>query len=436
MYAPWFVAWMLIAVLATVQFAILTWGLWENRRFARARLRKAWPCEAEPRVALFAPCKGLDVGLAENLRPLLEQDYSNYELTFIVESADDAACDVLRRLIVDYPCVAARLFVAGAADDTGQKVHNLRAATAELADDIEVLAFVDSDARPRRDWLRRLVARLPHAGVGAVTGYRWFRPTRPTAAHLLLYGINSAVATGFGPGGHHLIWGGSWAIRRELFEALGLRNAWRQTLSDDLVATRLVHRAGLRVDFEPACMVVSPVDGNLRQALEFVRRQYVIARAYVGRWWLLALVGGTLPVLTFWGGLTALALGLWQHADWTWMPAVVCPAYYAATLVRGCQRWLLGRLYVRDQSPLMARIAWLDIWTGPLVTLVNWLAIVSSLFGSHLRWRGIDYRLARGGRVVAVRRSNPVAANTPEEPRPRHDDTFRPAQRRERQVTV
>ena len=430
MYAPWFLGWMAIAALAGLQFAILTWGLWENRRFARARLRKVLPRLAEPRVVLFAPCKGLDVGIAENLRRLLEQDYSNYTLTFIVESGDDPVCRALRRLMDQYPNVDVRLCLAGLATDTGQKVHNLRAATADLPDDVEVLAFVDSDARPDREWLRRLVARLPHAGVGAVTGYRWFSPTHATAAQSLLYSINSMVAAGFGPGGHHLVWGGSWAIRRETFDSLGVREAWQQTLSDDLVATGLIHRAGLRVDFEPACMVASPVDGDWRQTLEFVRRQYVIARSYAMRWWLLMLVGATLPVLTFWGGLLALAAGVWQGAEWTWLPAMICPAYYAATLVRGYQRWLMGWLYVPEQTPLAKRIAWLDIWTGPLVMLANWLAIVSSLFGNRLQWRGVGYRLGRGGRIVAIERSAVAIDQGREESTLWEDGLPRPSRRR------
>ena len=59
---------------------------------------------------------------------------------------------------------------------------------------------------------------------------------------------------------HYLIWGGSWAIRREVFDAIGLRNAWKGTLSDDLVASRLMRQAGLGVRFEPASVVASPLD--------------------------------------------------------------------------------------------------------------------------------------------------------------------------------
>lgn len=415
MYPPWFIGWLFAAALALVQFGVLTWALWENHRFARARLLKSWPIEREPRVALLAPCKGMELGLIENLRPLFEQDYANYSLTFMVESADDAVYNALRGLMAEYARIESRLVVAGLASDTGQKVHNLRAATSDLAGDVEVLAFVDSDARPRRDWLRRLVARLAHPRVGATTGYRWFCPTRPTAAQAMVYGINCRVAASLGPGGHYPIWGGSWAIRRELFDKLDVRGQWQYTLSDDLVATRLVHGTGLKVDFEPTCMVTSPLDGNWRQSLEFVRRQYVIARAYAPAWWLLALFGSTLPVLTFWGGLAALVVGLCREYVWCWLPAVICPVCYATLLIRGYQRWLLGRLYVPQQSRLMKRIAWLDIWTGPLVALVNWLAVVSSLFGSHLRWRGIDYKLGRQGRVVSIHR------NGQSSPRPEHD---------------
>jgi ceramide glucosyltransferase len=414
MDAPWLAAWLIAALLAGFQFALLTWSWWENFRFSRARLRKSWPREAEPHVALFAPCKGLEIGLVENLRALLEQDYSNYSLTFIVESEADPACEALRRLIATSGRVEVRLCVAGVSSDTGQKVYNLLAATAQLADDVQILAFVDSDACPRRDWLRRLVSRLDQPRVGAVTGYRWFRPTRPRAAQALVYAINAAVAGSFGPGGHHLIWGGSWAIRRELFDAIGVRQAWRQTLSDDLVATRVVRRAGLRVEFEPVSMVASTLDGGWRQSLEFVRRQYVIARSYVPAWWLLALFGATLPVLIFWGGLAVLTAGLVQQAEWCWLPGMVCPLYYLATLVRGHQRWILGRLYVPDQPPVMKRIAWLCIWIEPLVALANWCIVLSSLFGRRLRWRGIQYRLGRRGRVLAIERTPSAALAIPQ----------------------
>lgn len=402
MHITWLDAWSLVVLAATAQFALISWQLWENRRFVRSRLHNTRPPNSQARVALFAPCKGLDPGLEHNLRPLFEQDHPNYELTFIVEAADDPVCEPIRGLMAEYPSVMSRLVVSGPATDTGQKVHNLRVATANLPADCEVLAFVDSDARPRGDWLRWLAGRLGRPGVGAVTGYRWFLPTRRTAAQCLLYSINGSVASCFGPGGHHLIWGGSWAIRRDVFERTGLRDAWHGTLSDDLVATRLLHRERLAVEFEPVCMVASPLEGGWRQALEFIRRQYVVARCYAPVWWLLAFIAATLGVVTFWGGLLALAIGASRGASWSWLPAAVCVLAYGASLVRGWQRRELAILYLPRHRALLERLTWLDLWTGPLVALANWLCIMSSLAGTRLSWRGIQYRIGRNGRVIDV----------------------------------
>jgi hypothetical protein len=105
--------------------------------------------------------------------------------------------------------------------------------------------------------------------------------------------------------GYNFIWGGSWAITRELFERTGVRDAWRGTLSDDLVATRVLRLAGVRIVFEPACMAASPIDVSWREAARFLRRQFLIGRCYAPVcWWAtvplmllqpLILIGGIPP---------------------------------------------------------------------------------------------------------------------------------------------
>ena len=53
-----------------------------------------------------------------------------------------------------------RVVIAGDAIESGQKVHNLRTAVANVDPKTEVLVFVDTDARPHASWLRSLVAPL------------------------------------------------------------------------------------------------------------------------------------------------------------------------------------------------------------------------------------------------------------------------------------
>ena len=132
--------------LATAQAALMALQAWEHHRFARSRLRTLDRVHQSGRAIVFAPCKGVDVDIEENLGRLFHQDYHDYEIAFIVESESDPACPTIRRLMAENARVASRLVIAGRADDSGQKVHNLCVATGEVGPNIEFLVFVDSDA--------------------------------------------------------------------------------------------------------------------------------------------------------------------------------------------------------------------------------------------------------------------------------------------------
>lgn len=403
-------SWQTLALSAVILAMLLLAQTFEHRRFVLSRRRKPIELAARPRAAVIAPCKGLDVGLEENLLPLFAQDYGNFELLFVVEQAGDPAREVIEQLIRRHPRIPARCVVAGSARDSGQKVHNLIAAIQTLDPDVEILAFVDSDARPQPAWLGRLVSRLLRPGVGAVTGYRWFIPQRDTPANWALYAINGAAATLFSPGGHHLVWGGSWVIRRRIAEQIGLVERWHGTLSDDLVATRLLHKAALRVDFEPHCVTPSPLDNSWAQTLEFLRRQYVMGRFYLPRLWAATLAWMTVTHLGWIAALNALLL----DAEARPLAGGYCLAMLAMGAGRAWLRRDLARTYVPQHWRHVRRAAAADMLAGPLFSLINWLGMLSSLWGSRVTWRAITYRLRWGGRVELL--SGDPSARAPCEP--------------------
>ena len=339
----------------------------------------------------------------------MEQDYDDYEITFIVESAADPACPAIRRAMAAHPWVPARVVIAGRATDSGQKVHNLLVATEHLSRQIKYLAFVDSDARPGPQWLRSLVARLDQPDVGAVTGYRWFTPERPTLANALVYSMNCDVISLLTRSSHYLIWGGSWAIRRALFDAVGLRNAWRGTLSDDLVASRLMRRSRLQVRFEPACVVASPLDQSLGHALSFIRRQYVIARLYTFDWWFFSLFGTTFSNLIWLGNLGVLAWSLLTGSPSPWIPIAVSAVLYAVAVYRGALRQGLVKVYFPHWEKASRPIQRFDIWANPLVELAHWIGVASAAVGRHILWRGIRYHVLPGGQVQEIIRHDAEA---------------------------
>jgi len=398
----WLIAYLVLASLTLVQALAVALQTWEHRRYVRSCMRGLHAHRPRGRVAVFAPCKGIDVDLQHNLRALLQQDYDDYEVTFIVESADDQACPMIRRVMADHPSVATRLVVAGKATSTGQKIHNLRAATAGLSADVHYLAFIDSDARARPDWLRMIVTRLRGRTLGAVTGYRWFIPKRSTFVNHLLYSINSNVMALLGQSSHYLIWGGSWGIRRDVFESIGLHDAWEGALTEDLVASRQLRRAGFRVRFEPACVVASPMDYSSREMCSFMRRQYLLGRLYTFDWWLFALASTTLSSLGWLANSIALAVSLVFGTLPVWVPLSVYAMLYVPSVYRGAVRQSLIRTYFPDQQVSLRWACRFDVVAGPIVGLINWLGVLGSLFGQRVTWRGISYLVSPTGKVRTV----------------------------------
>ncbi|MEM8678831.1 MAG: glycosyltransferase [Planctomycetota bacterium] len=380
---------------------LLTLQAWESRRYARSRATQA-PPRASQSVALIVPCKGKELNARQNLAALLSQDYSYFTAIFVVESRDDPAVADIEAVRSQFAHVRSELIVAGRCSDSGQKVHNLLAATECLPDAVDVLAFADSDACPDSDWLGHLVGRLRHPKVGAATGYRWFVPESNSLPNLVLYSINSAVAGLLGPGTLGVVWGGAWAIRRDVFDEIDLRTAWQGTLSDDLVANRAIREAGLEVRFEPNCVVTSPLSCTWAQAIEFAQRQYRISRLYLTPWWAMTLISASICQLAIGSHLLLAMLpgvpGMWRAAL-----ALSVSGMIGMTMFRAKLRQDLVSTYVKQPHRLRMGQRF-DVLASPWVGIMNLLLLAGSVFGRRIRWRGISYLVSDTGRSQLIAR--------------------------------
>jgi cellulose synthase/poly-beta-1,6-N-acetylglucosamine synthase-like glycosyltransferase len=246
-------------------------------------LSKRWPS-----VAVIAPHKGVEPEIRNNLISLLSQDYpSAWEIIFVTEFDKDDAYGVIKELIASMPYVRARLITVGkGVGRSSQKIRNLLRAFREVSQDTEVVAFIDSDARVSPQWLRSLVAPLDQSGVGAATGYRLFSIKKGfweaicvlwDSVHLLAFNRPRTSFT----------WGGSMAIRSELFRELEVAKIWQECLSDDLSLTYLVRKKGLRIAFAPsACGISTPPSSSRSEFYGWATRQMVMARLYMRRLWM------------------------------------------------------------------------------------------------------------------------------------------------------
>jgi hypothetical protein len=261
-----------------------------------------------------------------------------------------------------------------------------------------------------------MVAQLGPSSSGVVTGYRWFTPRKATLANALVYSMNCDMVSLLTHDGHYLIWGGSWAIRRDVFEEVGLRQAWDGTLSDDLVASRLMRRLKRMVRFEPSCVVASPLNVSFWHAIAFIRRQYLVTRLYTFNLWLFSLLGATFMNTVWVGNLGVVAWCLLTGAHSAWIPAAVSAALYLVTVYRGWLRQSLAKTYFPKWSRTSRLVQWVDVFGNPMVELAHWVGIVISALGNRIHWRGIRYDVLPGGQVLEVLRPGEKAAEPADEP--------------------
>jgi cellulose synthase/poly-beta-1,6-N-acetylglucosamine synthase-like glycosyltransferase len=344
-----------------------------------------------PRVALVCPVKGMEEDLESNLLSLTQFDYPQYEIFFAIATADDPAYGVLERVVAASKRPA-HIVRAGRTLDCSDKVHNLTAAVAEIGEQFEVLVFTDSDGRPPRTWLTRLVAPLTDANIGAVTTFRWLLPRRPGFWTGLAAAWNASAATYLGEHRRNFCWGGGTAIKRERFDALRIKDAWRGAASDDYVLTRALQNNGLPIVFAPECLVPSACTFNAATLFEFTNRQLVITRVYAARLWFAALIGHLFYCATILTGVAA-----WFMSSMMGLPSMqfivlaLIPPIFAS--VRGVLRLVAVLELLPDLRGPLLNEGWVWVLLAPLVPFVYLYNSLTALFTRKITWRGIRYEL-------------------------------------------
>jgi cellulose synthase/poly-beta-1,6-N-acetylglucosamine synthase-like glycosyltransferase len=360
-----------------------------------------------PFATVFAPCKGVDDGMLENLDALLSQDYPEYEVIFIVDEESDEATQVIESAWREAKRQV-KLVVAPKATDSSQKVAKLREGISYADERSRVFVFVDSDARPSPQWLRGLVAPLAEDKFGAATGYRWFIAARPTLATELRSVWNASIASALGPNTHsNFCWGGSSAITRETFERLNIRERWAGTVSDDFVLTRALKENGLSIKFVPQALTPSFGQCTFAEMLEFTNRQMKITRVYASPLWALSFFGSALFI-----SVMSTAIWIIARSERTDLAAwIAWVVVVAVSLLRAGKSWLrllAVELALSDRHPEVRRqrLGQMTLWAvTPLVFFIN---CASAMVSRRIKWRGTIYEMRSATKTVVVSRESKV----------------------------
>jgi cellulose synthase/poly-beta-1,6-N-acetylglucosamine synthase-like glycosyltransferase len=363
------------------------------------------PSTFAPFATVICPCKGNEEGLRDNLEALNEQEYPAYEIVFVVDDDRDSAVKTIEEVSRKDAKAAkkSRNVVAPQTLESSQKVENLREAVLHADERSEVFVFVDSDARPSKHWLRSLVAPLGNENVGVATGYRWFISPNPTFGSELRNIWNASIASQLGPSTKgNFCWGGSTAIRRDIFEKLDIREKWRGTVSDDFTVMRAMRDNGLEIVFVPQALTPSVSDGTFAEMLEFTTRQMKITRVYAQKFWLMSFFGSGLFCLVMLCSWSIVIMS--RENDLTVVVAIA--TLLLVTAFSAAKSWLRLKAVQMVLTSYRREIGnqflpQMTLWAiSPFVFFAN---CVAALFSRQIRWRGITYNMVSATETRVVR---------------------------------
>jgi len=408
----WYYYIALAAILSQLLFLVQAVN---NYRYTLVKYKKkrSWH---KLRTVLIVPCKGLDSAFQENITSLFNQDYENYLLWFVVAEKSDPAydqlCKLKNQLSQSSKAHEVKIFIAGKVGEgkkqctdnkqqttkyaCSQKIHNLLYCYERIDDDIDALAFADSDICVRTDWLSHLVWHLRLSKTGATTGYRLFVPSSNNLATLALSAVNAKIAQLLGNTRFNQAWGGSMAIRVDVFRKIGIDKIWPKTISDDLSLSRAVKKAGKKVEFVPACLVASYESTTWQGLFEFARRQFVITRVSTPLTWLFGLISALYSILGLWAG-SVLALYATTKPSITGHKLLIfvsVPVFFFVEQLFSAilRQKMISKVLQKDWTNLKL-VCLADVLFFWLWSLLLLFFIISSAFGRTIRWRGIRYKL-------------------------------------------
>ncbi len=380
--------WQIITAVPLLVVVLL--GLAKVRLFKRSGARESGPF---PLTEILMPIKGVSPDQEEILESILLQRYPNYGVTFIIESADDPAAEVLRRLCERHTC--ARVVVSKLATGCAQKNQNLVAGLKALNPETEIVVFCDSTNLADPGWLTRFTGPLRRGECKVLTTFRAFKPEPETIG-----GVSQAIYAAF-----VLIlvvltprpWGGGTAIRREILDHLNVAETWSNTVVDDLVLGNLLDRIGIKVYMDPGSILSSPLKNQtITGFLGYLDRQILFPKfTNPGIWFITLIFHLNLTISVGVAMLTAFLylIGLGNNS------AAVSSTIFLATTV------LIG-LLLRQINPFYISVrSWL---TGFLpCMLLAAFVLLRSIFRNHIDWHGRRYYPGKEGMVLGTRSVKP-----------------------------
>jgi ceramide glucosyltransferase len=386
----------ILASLALLSLGLTLWQ-WLAARNFRFEQRVSAPSFTPP-VTLLKPLHGADDGTEECLRSWLKQDYPvETQILFGVASGGDPVCDVVRKLIKEFP--QRDLQLVNCPEDRGANPKVSKLIQLEKRAKHEVLVLSDADVVAPEDCLRNLVAPLGEVKVGIANCFYRMRNPATLAMRWEAVAINadfwSQVLQARTMGPLKFALGATLAVRREALQEMGGFAALADCLADDYQLGKRIAARGYRIEL---CPVVVDCREGPRGWVSTWRHQLRWART----------IRVCQPAAYFASILSNATL-------WSLLWLAVNPS---GLVVKSVVALLVARLIVAGD--LMSRLTRSRVGLADLCLVFGkdllqvglWLA---AFLGNRIEWRGEQYRVQSDGglRATTLRTQQPAQQADP-----------------------
>lgn len=369
------------AYLLLVLVAALRW---------RNRLQKLKFADGHtPPLSVLKPVHGIEPNLEANLETFFRQEYPNFELVFCARHASDPALQIAQKLAQKYPSVAVRILTCGEPPWTNAKLYSLQKMWREAAHDLLVIS--DSDVRVSPDYLREIVKPFANPKVGMSTciyrglaaGGFW---TKLEALGFSVEMTSGVIVAEMLERGMKFALGPTMVVRRACIEALGGFRFMADYCADDYILGSQVAESGMGVVLShhniDHVVVHHSFAASMRHQVRWTRStRFSRPKGHFGTVLTYAIPYGVI------GCSAGVANG---HA------ALGVALLGAALLNRMIQSVAAGYLVANDRRALT------QAWLYPVRDLLGAVLWVGSYLSAKIDWRGEEYILTEGGRLVRV----------------------------------
>ena len=335
-------------------------------------------------VTLILPLTGHQENLKNLLKLLDLQSLRPKRLVIAIESEDDLAFALATSLVpaVSFPV---SIVIAGIANTSSQKCHNVLAAARALRADDDYVVLLDADILPPTWWLAAAIKPLLTKQYDIVSGYRWQVPVNNhVAAHAIAF-IDRSIALAARPPGLALLWGGTIAMHSTLLQELVAQGVLQNTISDDLMIAEYAAKKEYRILNRRVLLVPSIPPATAVGVWKFAVRQFQIIKTYRPNLWRFAAARAVLLV-TAW-----FTLSLLYH------DAVVFYGALTIIVLLLLMKQLLSMSIASSLGYQECTLALLKqcglIILRPVIDIFILFVLCRSMHSSVVRWSHVTYRV-------------------------------------------